>query len=342
MIVGIAFSLQIKQTSATTTCSDTDSGFTYTTKGTISGGIWKTTGRTYADKTDSCNVKGQLQEGFCPDSTHGFYVFKYCDRVVGTDYMCYDGACVLDSDDDDVPDSIDVCSGYDDSEDTDSDGTPNGCDTDDDGDGYSDTDEASAGTDPLDATDYPCGGVYDDFSGSSLDTSLWTESMDSGSAVTGYVDKYYLDTTTQNYHTAQLSAAGSDKGVLLEATREFTEDESLEYDVIYQSRGGNLISRIYLDGDYLEYSGMDAHGYATSGNVGYWNGASEIGDDFGTYHFTVSFGADYAYFEVLRPNATTWTYNWSRQTPPYSYGVATRTGDNGYGEFDYDNFEVTC
>ncbi len=82
---------------ASVTCTDTDSGFDYTTQGTISGGTWKTTGRTYSDKTDSCNARGQLQEGFCSDSTHGFYVFKYCDRVVGSGYVCEDGACVPES-----------------------------------------------------------------------------------------------------------------------------------------------------------------------------------------------------------------------------------------------------
>lgn len=88
---------QVGLATASATCTDTDSGFDYTTQGTISGGTWKTTGRAYSDKTDSCNARGQLQEGFCSDSTHGFYVFKYCDRVVGAGYVCEDGACVPES-----------------------------------------------------------------------------------------------------------------------------------------------------------------------------------------------------------------------------------------------------
>ncbi len=115
-------------------CTDTDSGFDYTTKGTISGGTWKTTGSTYTAKIDSCNAKGQLQEGFCSDSTHGFYVFKYCESVMGAGYICEDGACVPDTDGDSVPDSTDACSGYDDTDDQDADGIPDGCDdSDDDG-----------------------------------------------------------------------------------------------------------------------------------------------------------------------------------------------------------------
>ncbi len=110
------------------TCSDTDSGFDYLTKGTISGGTWKTSEKTYTDKIDSCAKNGKLLEGFCPDPTHGYYVYKKCNSVVGTGYICSDGACVLDSDNDGIPDSSDLCSGYDDSVDTDSDGTPDDCD----------------------------------------------------------------------------------------------------------------------------------------------------------------------------------------------------------------------
>ncbi len=135
---------------------------------------------------------GKLNEYYCFDSTHGFVTYNVnCATVVGAGYICISGACVLDSDADGVPDAsdvcsgyddridadhdgipdgcdtvtdsdgdgvadtADVCSGYDDTVDTDSDGTPDGCDSDDDGDGYSDADEATAGTDPLDATDYP-------------------------------------------------------------------------------------------------------------------------------------------------------------------------------------------
>src|SRR3989338_4606333 len=86
---------------ASATCTDTDSGFDYTTQGTISGGTWKTTGAVYSAKTDSCVTSGRkagmLLEGFCSDSTHGFYVYKNCTTVVGAGYVCEDGACVPES-----------------------------------------------------------------------------------------------------------------------------------------------------------------------------------------------------------------------------------------------------
>src|SRR3989338_6784886 len=57
-----------------------------------------------------------------------------------------------DTDSDGVYDADDVCEGYDDAEDNDADGTPDGCDTDDDDDGYTDRIEVRAGSDPDDST----------------------------------------------------------------------------------------------------------------------------------------------------------------------------------------------
>lgn len=54
---------------------------------------------------------------------------------------------ITDSDGDGVPDDEDVCEGYDDTVDTDSDGTPDGCDTDDDGDGVPDSKDICPGYD---------------------------------------------------------------------------------------------------------------------------------------------------------------------------------------------------
>ncbi len=182
------------QATASATCSDTDSRLDYTTQGTISGGTWKTTGRTYSDKTDSCvtsgSKAGMLLEGFCSDSTHGFYVYKNCATVVGTGSVCQNGACTNpDSDGDGLTDTEETTYGTDpNDEDTDDDGLtdyeevvtygtdPNDIDTDDDNlsdgteienyetdpldadsdnDGWSDLLEALYGTDPENATDAP-------------------------------------------------------------------------------------------------------------------------------------------------------------------------------------------
>lgn len=115
------------------TCTDTDGGLTYTAQGTITGGTWKTTSAVYTDKTDSCGTGGsqvgKIKEYYCSDATHGFYTVKSCATVVGAGYTCVNGACILDSDNDGVADADDVCPGYDDGDDADGDGTPDGCDT---------------------------------------------------------------------------------------------------------------------------------------------------------------------------------------------------------------------
>ncbi len=141
---------------ATATCIDTDGGLSYTTLGTVTGGMWKTTERAHTLSTDYCNTRtGKIVEYYCSDSTHAFSTTQSCATKVGTDYVCKNGACVLDSDSDGVLDVDDICPGNDDNVDTDSDGTPDGCDTDDDGDGLTDDQEiyglAGALTDPNDA-----------------------------------------------------------------------------------------------------------------------------------------------------------------------------------------------
>ena len=116
------------QATASVTCADTDSGLDYTTQGTISGGTWKTTGRAYADKTDSCvtsgSKAGMLLEGFCSDSTHGFYRYTNCATVVGTGSICQNGACTNpDSDGDGLTDAEEATYGTDpNNEDSDNDG----------------------------------------------------------------------------------------------------------------------------------------------------------------------------------------------------------------------------
>lgn len=75
------------------TCRDTDSGLVYTTKGTISGGTWKTTGASYTAKTDYCDARGKLQEYYCSSNTTAFVSAKNC-SILYPGYICKDGTCV--------------------------------------------------------------------------------------------------------------------------------------------------------------------------------------------------------------------------------------------------------
>lgn len=60
-----------------------------------------------------------------------------------------------DADNDGVGDNADACDGFDDSQDLDEDGIPDGCDDDLDGDGFSNLNETDQGTDPGNATSFP-------------------------------------------------------------------------------------------------------------------------------------------------------------------------------------------
>lgn len=75
------------------TCTETDGGLVYTTKGTISGGTWKTTGASYTTKTDYCDPRGKLQEYYCSSNTTAFVRATNC-TTVNPSYICSNGACV--------------------------------------------------------------------------------------------------------------------------------------------------------------------------------------------------------------------------------------------------------
>src|SRR3989338_738494 len=287
-------------------CTDTDGpvgagGLVYTTQGTISGGTWKTTGAVYADKTDSCVTSGRkagmLLEGFCPDSTHGFYNYVDCATKVGAGYRCVSGACVLDSDADGVTDASDVCPGYDDAADADSDGTPDGCETvtdsdsdgvadaddvcdgyddavntdsdtvpdgcddDDDGDGYSDADETAAGTDSLDATDYPVS--YPDL----------THDEDSTSMQSFEGDVYYIGSEVVGYDIDGTLSCGIRNDGTTTATE--AHGKSYTYCYLYDDSMGTYYSpsqRISLSslasGEVYSWE----YTFSSSGTTGLWNG----------------------------------------------------------------------
>lgn len=74
---------------ASATCTDTDSGFDYLTKGTVSG--VKTSGANYT-KTDYCDSEGRLQEFYCSSNTKAVVRVKDC-TTVDPNYVCSDGAC---------------------------------------------------------------------------------------------------------------------------------------------------------------------------------------------------------------------------------------------------------
>ncbi|MFH1916846.1 MAG: NosD domain-containing protein [Nanoarchaeota archaeon] len=169
--------------------------------------------------------------------------------------------------------------------------------------------------------DYACY-LYDDFSGDVLD-DRWRE-LDSG------MDEHYLDNVSENYHTAQLSP--SDREIALELERYlFEPGDWAEFDLLYQSGDGNRICVVDID-ESTRWFGL----------VGYWNEVEQGGNDFGLYHFNVSFTDYGADVYVTRPDNSTWFIQQYPQSPGlnHTFGFATRTGHNGVVHMDYDNVQI--
>ena len=113
--------------------------------------------------------------------------------------------------------------------------------------------------------------TYDDFS-NGLNLSKWEEIP--GSDVNSlFVDEHYVAMGEQDvpYHTAQNSPA--DKGATLRIkNKSLLSGNIAEYDVKYYAGSGNRISVVELDGNYKWV-----------GQIGFWNGVQQGGNDFGSF-----------------------------------------------------------
>ncbi|MFH1444912.1 MAG: LamG domain-containing protein [Nanoarchaeota archaeon] len=183
--------------------------------------------------------------------------------------------------------------------------------------------------------------VYDDFSGDEMDLGKWH--IKCGFSIYPCPDEYYLDTSEEVYHIAQLGSGES--RLILTMTNYSFSDEKLEYDVNYVSGSGNRMQHTYIDEKSLESYMQEQYGCSYCGGIGYWNNPMSIGNDFGIYHYEISFtetGIDVA---VTRPDSSVWTttvdIDQTSLEPPYEIGVMSATGHNGIMHFDYDNVVIT-
>jgi len=156
--------------------------------------------------------------------------------------------------------------------------------------------------------------LYDDFSSGILDGKKWEVRQDyEGWAFT---DEYGLDSSSQNFHTQQNNKLNS--GTFLVPTHKFLAGEIFEYNITYNGGEGNHVSNVFVN---------KANRFGT---VGYWN---EGGSEIKTYYIKLEFGDGWIKFNDI----TTYALSTS---PPYEIYIGTRTGHNGIGHFDYDNFYI--
>jgi len=187
--------------------------------------------------------------------------------------------------------------------------------------------------------------VYDDFSGNNFDLTKWEIKPDTTGAPSQLTDIYQLDNISHNYNIAQ-TFPGSDKGTVLTMKRLMNKGEVLDLDIIYNSGNGNQEGKPYFNGIPLDlimyYSGYNCGGCPTSGNIGYWNGPSEVSNTPGLHHLRIEFNnASNTKITFTKPDLTNFTYIATIINYPVEFGVGLRTGHNGVASYSFDNFIIT-
>jgi len=174
--------------------------------------------------------------------------------------------------------------------------------------------------------------VYDDFSGTALDSSKWSISY----GCCGPPTENFVDTVNQVYHMLQNETYSPGKDVQLTLTRDIQVGETLEYDINYVSGSGNRIHRFWINNNGIQ----DLIGCSNCGAVGFWNTPASGGTQFGNYHYKINFAdVNTLFLTITRPDLTKLNeiVNISSLTPPYKVTLATGTGHNGLMHFDLDN-----
>jgi len=170
--------------------------------------------------------------------------------------------------------------------------------------------------------------TYDDFSSNVLDTSKFAE-MPGSNINNDLTDEHLVQNNV--YHTSQLTEA--DKGTLLLLLKNFSIGNILEYDVNYISGSGNRESSVKIDDSVYSI-------------FGFWNTIEDagVGNDFGLYHVKINFTEQGLTDEITLPNGTLVFTRPDGILPSpglnHTFGVITRTGNNGLVEMNYDNFVI--
>ncbi len=181
-------------------------------------------------------------------------------------------------------------------------------------------------------------------SATQLDPTKWIIKNDTTGAPSILTDIYELNSSIQSYVIAQ-TFSGSDKGTVLTMTKLFNTGETVDLDITYNSGSGNQEGKPYFNGIPLDlimaYAGYNCGGCATSGDIGYWNGPSEVSNTLGLHHLWVEFnGPSNTKITFTRPDMTNFTYTATTITYPIEFGVGLRTGGDGIASYSFDNFRV--
>lgn len=169
--------------------------------------------------------------------------------------------------------------------------------------------------------------TYDNFSSSALNTSKWDIRQDPEGQL--FMDEYWLDNVSQNYHTQQNTTA--DRRIYLVPKRNFTTGDSIIYDVNVVSKEGNYGSLVLLTGDQ----------YVRFGIVGYNNGPQPV-DELGVTHVEITFYDAILSLIKHYPSGQNHSQNFllNNVNGTYQLYIGSFTGHNGLAHIDYDNFNL--
>ena len=176
-------------------------------------------------------------------------------------------------------------------------------------------------------------GLYDNFSGESLDTNRWTESAFNGRT---YPNSKGVDTTNSTYHIIQDTIDTDGREVVLTPQTSFQPGDKFQYDIKYNSGKGNNLYQVLVNGNYPETVPQTTPNPGSS-TIGFWNGVPDTGNSPGVYHIKQEFFSNHISVTTTRPNGTQIQHSFVNVSAPYSIGLNIHTGDDGLMNFEVDN-----
>jgi hypothetical protein len=154
---------------------------------------------------------------------------------------------------------------------------------------------------------------------------------------TSFPESDVFEINGDRYITKQLNEGNS--ALQLEMDYTPSAGDVIEYDVDYLSGSGNHMSRIVINGNYLDEHCWEVWNGSGCGAIGYWNGVHGFGDELGTYHMKVVFSNTGVEVTATTPSNAVKEAAMNI-TSPASFGVESHSGHNGLFHFDYYNFRV--